>query len=579
MVHDSRLVSEHVGIDGLNTVKTHMRSPGWIFLCVGIGFFLFQLALHISNGVFAGEFGGHPDEAAHFVTGLMVRDFIEVSFQASPMEFAENYYLHYPKVAFGHWPPFFYMVQAGWTLVFPSTHVSLMLLLALLSTMLALTLFSIIRQEFNAITGFFAGLLLMAFPVVQKLSGMVMTEMLLALLSLVAVIFFWRFAEDQKIGDVVGFGIFSTLAILTKGDGLALGLVPLLGLFLSRRLHLLLRPRLWLAVIIVVVFCAPFYWLTLDMVTGAWKVQTLSLEFFLSGIQFYSWHLVSIPGPFVSILIALGIWGKVMQPWLNHDVQPKWAVMAGLVASVWIFHCIVPSSLEERNLIVAVPALLLFFLAGCTWLVDQNIFGRLFGGIRRDVQVTAITFVIAALFIGEAFATPKPIFSGFREVATVLLADPHFKKSVLLISSDPRGEGAFISEVASREDRPGHIILRASKVLGNSGWLNQEYTALHQSDAEVLEYLETIPVGLVIIDESLPVSEQDEHHRRLTRILKAQPPNWVMLGTYPLKRGTTTYPQALRVYLQKGHQERPVGMIRLNMESMLKRTIESSGAH
>ena len=36
------------------------------------------------------------------------------------MAFAENYYLHYPEVAMGHWPPGFYLLQAVWTLLFPT---------------------------------------------------------------------------------------------------------------------------------------------------------------------------------------------------------------------------------------------------------------------------------------------------------------------------------------------------------------------------------------------------------------------------------------------------------------------------
>lgn len=579
MVNDSLTLSKPRCRDDQSSLKVGVWRYRWTFLLIGIGFFLFQIALHISNGVFAGEFGEHPDEAAHFVTGLMVRDFVGVALQASPMDFAENYYLHYPKVAFGHWPPFFYMVQAAWTLVFPPTHMSLMVLLAMLNTILALTLFVIIREECNAITGFFAGLLFMSFPVVQKMSGMVMTEVLLALLSILAVFFFWRFMEDPKAGNAIGFGAFSTLAILTKGNGIALALVPLLSVFLSRRWSLLLRPTLWLSALIVVVFCAPVYWLTLDMVRGAWEEQTLTFNWFVSAIRFYSFHLLSIPGLLVSILIACGIWSKVIKPWTKHEVEPKWAALCGLIGSVWIFHSLVPSSLEERNLFSAVPALLLFFLAGCMWLVDQHVVGRLFGGIKRDVQVNTIIFAIAALFIGEAFATPNPILSGFRPFTKSLLADPNLENSVLLISSDPSGEGAFIAKIASREHRPGHIILRASKVLGLSGWLNQGYTPMHQSDAEVLKYLEEVPVGLVVLDDSTPVNKQDDHHHRLTRIFKEPPSNWVLFGTFPLQRGAKHYPDALRVFLQKGHQDQPVGPIHLNMNSMLNRTIERSVTH
>ena len=52
------------------------------------------------------------------MTGLMVRDYIAAGFPDSPFRFAENYYLHYPKVAIGHWPPVFYSIQAAWMLIF-----------------------------------------------------------------------------------------------------------------------------------------------------------------------------------------------------------------------------------------------------------------------------------------------------------------------------------------------------------------------------------------------------------------------------------------------------------------------------
>ncbi len=49
------------------------------------------------------------DEAAHFVTGLMIRDYAAEALGAPPLEFAERFYLSYPKVAFGIWPPLFHL--------------------------------------------------------------------------------------------------------------------------------------------------------------------------------------------------------------------------------------------------------------------------------------------------------------------------------------------------------------------------------------------------------------------------------------------------------------------------------------
>ena len=85
-------------------------------------------ALQIRSGAWHAEFGGHPDEAAHYVTGLMVRDYVAQGFPGSPMAYAAGYYDHYPKVALGNWPPGFYAIQALWTLAFSVSRTSVMFL-------------------------------------------------------------------------------------------------------------------------------------------------------------------------------------------------------------------------------------------------------------------------------------------------------------------------------------------------------------------------------------------------------------------------------------------------------------------
>ena len=59
------------------------------------------LVMQWQRGAADEEFGGHPDEAAHYVTGLMVGDYLRAGMNQSPMAYAENYYTHYPKVALG----------------------------------------------------------------------------------------------------------------------------------------------------------------------------------------------------------------------------------------------------------------------------------------------------------------------------------------------------------------------------------------------------------------------------------------------------------------------------------------------
>ena len=45
------------------------------------------------------------DPPAHFTTGVMLHDFLKQWGTQPPLPFAECFYIQYPKVAFGHWPP------------------------------------------------------------------------------------------------------------------------------------------------------------------------------------------------------------------------------------------------------------------------------------------------------------------------------------------------------------------------------------------------------------------------------------------------------------------------------------------
>ena len=97
-------------------------------LCVFLGF---AVTLQALSGAYAVDFAGNPDEPAHYVTGVMVRDYLAAFPWQPPMTFARNFYSHYPIVAIGHWPPMFYVVQAAWTLPFGVSRLSVLLLMAM----------------------------------------------------------------------------------------------------------------------------------------------------------------------------------------------------------------------------------------------------------------------------------------------------------------------------------------------------------------------------------------------------------------------------------------------------------------
>jgi hypothetical protein len=551
-------------------IRTLSLGREYVWLPTFMLFLLVEVALQWAGGAFSSEFGGHPDEAAHYVTTLMLRDYLVAPGTPSPMRFAEDYYLHYPKVALGHWPPFFYLAQAIWTLLFSPSRLSMLLLMALLTSLLATIVYVIIRREVGSKAGAVVGLLLLAQPLIQRYSSMVMLEILLALLCFLAALRFGQFLDNGKWRDAIGFSIWSTLAILTKGNGLTLAMLPPIAMLFSRRFHLLARLSFWCPAMLVLVFCGPWYWLTLDMVRNAWQAEAPTLGFAIEAIRYYSYHLVKIIGIGPSFLVLIGFVVSVARPWSEKRVEGRWAAVGALLVSVLMFHVVVPSSQEERYLITAVPALLMFLTAGIAWTADRLPLRRL----ATDRKVVGMTLAVMLVIGVQTFAIPKKAWHGFGDVAEQLLSTADFQSSVFLVASDPQGEGMFISEVAMRERRPGHVVLRASKILSRSRWNGETYELLYNTPEEIMSYLEGIPVGVVVLDVSIPIENQTADFHLLQETLNAFTQQWAPVGSYPLTRLGTTYAGALQIYRLLGHENRPMGTIRLDMRPMLNKTIE-----
>ena len=64
----------------LRSRRIMLRSTSIAFVC----FFLCALLLEWRGGAFAAEFGGTADEAAHYVTSLMVRDYVASGMTVGP---------------------------------------------------------------------------------------------------------------------------------------------------------------------------------------------------------------------------------------------------------------------------------------------------------------------------------------------------------------------------------------------------------------------------------------------------------------------------------------------------------------
>lgn len=530
------------------------------------GFVSVVLLLQSLGGAYQSEFGGHADEAAHYVTGLMVHDYLKQGGLSDPYQFATRYYVHYPKVAIGHWPPLFYVVEAGWMLVFGESRVSVLVLMACITGLIAYTVFHVTRVEFGTLMGALIGLLLIAFPVIQRSSSMVMSDNLLSLLVLWSVLCFGKYLNNPHWRLSLGFGVLASLAILTKSGACSLALMVPFAVLFTGRWRVWGRWDFWLPAAVVLVLCAPWYIATMRMASQGLYTTPGDPAFAVPALKFLSSGIWGVGGTTVFVIVAAGIAAAGRR--LGGYSGLRAAAVAQII-SVLLFHSIVPAGLEPRYLIPSIPPFVLIVAYSLSWLAKEH--GRTTYRMKGLAVLLLPLMMIG--FVIETFTVPAKACGGFRPIVEQLVQEPELDRSVLLIASDVLGEGMFVAEAAMGEPRPGHVILRASKVLASSDWNGENYRPIFHSAQELVARLESIPVGVLVIDTSAFEGARPIHQQQLLEMIDSHPQTWQLTGTFPVRRWGSFYDNAVRIYRQVGHESQPPRRIVIDMTESLGKTI------
>ena len=180
---------------------------------------------------------------------------------------------------------------------------------------------------------------------------MIMTEIPMALWGFAAALSFARFLEKATVGSALGFTFFSVLAIMTKGNGFALALVPPLAIVLAGRYDALKRGLLWGSGVLVGLFCLPWYLVTVSGTSSTWG-STLSPEFVRTTLASNLYTLLVVGGTVVAALAIVGIVSG-----LRSDDRSFWAVVVSWIMALVVLHTLIPvGPPEQRFMVPALPA-------------------------------------------------------------------------------------------------------------------------------------------------------------------------------------------------------------------------------
>ena len=483
----------------LSRIPENWRIPALLFLllCVVI------LTIQTAGGAWQGEFSGHADEPGQFVSGLMVHDYLAQRPAGNPLDWAIRYYLHYPKIALGRWPPGFALIEAFWWILFAPSRISVILLEGTIALLSAMLFFPLAERLAGVRIALASTLLLVCSPIVAASYSSCMADapcLLASVLVLRAVV---RIVERPSLRAFLAFGGWVVFAISMKGTGALMALAPLLALGFSGQLRWLFNRRLVAAFAVVALIMAAmflarprlFLWI---LSVGAVGTLRSTSDLFLPMLAGYG----------VCVLAACGLVAAVSA----RTKGPLAVAAAACLVSVVSESFFVGAMIEPRHWIVALPSLLLLSLVTLTWVK-----------IPPAVRVVAGAAAVALVPFHFAFTAPAGISAFVRRVhhpGRMMVAG-----TIVSTGTNQReNEGPWIAAVALAEKRPGSVVIRASKALASMDWNGNHYKLLSGTPAEIEDRLDELRVDTVVLYESPEQFVQP--HLRLLRQLMSSSPSW-----------------------------------------------------
>lgn len=515
---------------------------------------LVVLAIQLATGTYAKLLAGNYDEASHYLSSLMVRDYLASGLPGNPVHYAENYYLHYPKIAIGHWPPLLYLLNGLWLLLLPPVPASVFLFLAASAAGLATRIFWQVRRNAPEWAAWLIAVCFLTLPPVVSSFIEVMSEIVLAWLVFEACRAFARWMDLPGVARGCWFGLLSSLALLTKAVGGGLAFLPGCAIVIARRRGLFLQPSLILAGVLSAGATLPWYL----MAPGARHEATGSKYAGLIGVNPGTKSLpaaaeaqsgvasleemayrarrsllaVPILAGWLGPLLLVAVIGLMRA--LNRGDRTAQAV-AGLLLGFLVFRFVLVSAAWVPRMAIPMVAPLMCFV----WTGREAFRFRYASHCLAGLLVCVCGYNLDAV----------PQKSGPPAGAAIawLTSDLPERYRMILVSGDGLAEGNVAVEIANHDrKRPGRYVVRASKVLAVTSMRMERYSAKATVEDDVLRLLDEIPVDLLVVQP--PRKGAGLHEVLLHRTIQAHPERF---------RRVALADETLEIYEYAGHPALP----------------------
>ena len=423
----------------------------------------------------------NSDSPRHALNGAFVLDAIRAFPWRDPMGYAADYYIRYPSLSIGFYPPFFYVVEAAVYAVIGVSHFAAQLTVALFALLLAGSAYRLGRLCLPRWPALAAALLLLGAPVIALWSRQVMLDIPADAVLLLAVYGFARYLRRQRWADLWLAAVAFVAALYIKFTVCFIA-VPLAAALIARRgIRSVFDREIILPAVVALVLALPAVWLTYKF--GAVNLDNLGGRAAgdpIDSLDRWTFYLRQLPLQLGWLPLLLAVPGSVILWRRARDRAGTWLPVLLTTWFVWgyLFFSAIRVHETRHDLMILFPLILaaVSALAGLPPaprplvpqpLVPQPLVPQPLVPLPLAPPRPVPLASLAALILGAgtlvwSVLTPVPRVGGYaaitRKVAAVAPPD-----AIVLYSAFR--DGNFVFAMRAIGNRPDIKVLRANKWL------------------------------------------------------------------------------------------------------------------
>ena len=442
------------------------------------------LALFITSPV-DGDFWWF-DSPRHAMNSVFLRDLLVEGGVFHPIDYARAYYVRYPGINIGFYPPFLYLSSVPFLIAFGVSHAAVQAVVTLYALAAGIFTYSIGCRKMDRVSAAATAVIVMTLPAMALWSRQVQLDVPAVALVLAAAYFLLAHLQTGRVATLFVSVVCLGCAMLTRLQTAYAVPVVLFFLFFHRYPD---RPGLKtriaaVALLIALALPSALLFSYFSRVTGSLATATPGMPRLWS-IDNWVWYLRTLPdqlGPVALLFLIFGLAAGVLSIG-KRGLSIPMLVVGSLALASWLAFTLV-SNKDPRFNLPSLPFLVLF---------------AAFGLHQLEPRLAAAAAAIVALFcVAHAiFISQVPTVTGFKEAAAAAaeIAPPN---SNVLISA--HRDGNFIFDLRALNVRRDVGVRRADKLFVEMSIMRELGIRDRQLDRKaILEIFDHERIDVVVV--------------------------------------------------------------------------------